>query len=143
MTLANTLSESLFRVHAYHRDFFTTEVGKHFPPYVNILRYLTHWRSTHLFLYNMFFYQARFLTFASMVFNKEINAMNWSFFNSNYDFFKYSIPFLTVKNMKYGADLYVLKAELWNSGFLNAIVVDVSYHYQTLVKKGIEYLKKS
>jgi hypothetical protein len=132
MTLANTLSESLFRVHAYHKNFFTAEVGKHFPPYINIARYLTHWRSTHLFLYNMFFYQARFLTFASMVFNTEVNSMNWSFFNNNYTFFKYSVPFLTVKNMPYGEELLMLKNELWGAGFLNAIVVDLSYHYQTI-----------
>ena len=42
MAVSYTLSEELFRVHAYHKNFFSTEVGSHYPPFVNINRYLTH-----------------------------------------------------------------------------------------------------
>ena len=34
--------------------------------------------------------------------------------------------------MPYGEELLMLKGELWGAGFLNAIVVDISYHYQTI-----------
>lgn len=76
LNLSNTMSEFSYKYNSFYKNLFITEVGKHLPPYLNIKRFLYTWSNAHKLLYNLFFSQAKFLSFASKVFLKESQSFN-------------------------------------------------------------------
>jgi hypothetical protein len=73
-----SLFDYRFKTHANYKLFYLTDNTQ---PYliIDTTKFLSRWKDSYYFLFNIFFYNCTPAVFGSFVFKKEILALNWHF----------------------------------------------------------------
>lgn len=111
--LLNSSSDTSLQINSLNRNLFVYSIGKNYPPYINILKFLIKWNNSYTLLYNMFYSNASILVFTNKTLKLEANAFNWPFFNFDHELFKLSSPYFTMKKSPYGEFAVYLKRLLF------------------------------
>jgi hypothetical protein len=136
--LISSSADTSLHINPLNRNLYVNHVGKNYPPYINISKFLIKWNNSYTLLYNLFYNNASILVFTNKTLKLEANAFNWSFFSFDHDLFKLASPYFTIKMFPYGEFAFYLKKAFAKYSLLNTFILDVPYH-----EKSIKFLQRA
>ena len=126
-----------FNIHSSFINLYTTNSTKGSYT-ISITKLYSLWTNIYTLIYNLYFYNLNPTVFGNNYFKKEIIPLNWySLTNYNKINWKFSKLLLFVLPSPRTNNTYTMFKLLTIKGFLNSIVLDITYHKITL-----DYLHK-
>jgi hypothetical protein len=105
---------------------------------INNNKFITKWIDFYLLMFNIFYFNFKFLTFGSFLFKNEILALNWNWSSIEINYWKYFYSFFIFKTNKFSEKIDFFFKRIYDNGINFSLITDCYYHY-----KCIYYLKKN
>lgn len=125
-----------------HRDFktmfFTCVDRSGVYNIVGISKFYSRWKNAHTLLLNLTFFKSNLLAFTNKIFVEESMVFNWRLNYTQYKFFKYTQPLLTLSDSSYGNDTRKFFQYLSLNPIDAALITDIKSH-----EKNVFFLTKT